>query len=352
MECQPSLTLADYVERYALANDIARGTVQYLKYAVAALDAWHGKLVELTDLADDLVNRWILARLAAGLSRKTVRVQRGAILTLWRAANQDGLVETEPRKVRLVKAPAGIPQAWTIEQLTHLLNTAQQVPGTFKSCGIRRAALLRAWVLVGYYTCLRPCDLRNLRWENINSSWVVCINQSKTSWPVMRPLPQDAQQALEDIRISQEGRVFPVSRVTLHRCWYRRLKKQAGLPGSPKWLRRTGATQCEILQPGSAMSALGHKTHGLAYRHYVDPIQVQQRPVTPPPPPTQEPMPEPAPPSQKARPRAPRRKACQLCGRPAREKYCSKACRERAFRQSDRYKQWIARREGREAAHV
>src|SRR5687768_17565627 len=87
--------LADYVTSYTLSHDLEPASVKQLRHAVAALDKWNGKPVVLADLSDDLLNRWITARVEAGKSRKTVRGQRGAVLCLWRAAVDDGLISTE-----------------------------------------------------------------------------------------------------------------------------------------------------------------------------------------------------------------------------------------------------------------
>lgn len=280
--------LRDYVAAYALANDIEPATVQYLSDAVRALDHWRGvgeqgplPPVNVEDLCDDLLNRWINARLANGKSRKTVKTQRGAIITLWRAAHDDGLVPAEPRKVKTVRIATDNPNAWWPAETARLLSAAAEAPGYFP-CGARRADLLTCLVLVGYYSLLRPCDLRKLRKEDIRSDGGLTWRQAKTKWTVDRCLPADALEALAKLfQQTDTSAVFPVSKKTIQR-WWNWLKCRAEIPGSLKWLRRTGATACEIQQPGSAMQALGHKTPGLAYAHYVDRRQLQVKPPTPP----------------------------------------------------------------------
>lgn len=271
--------LKEFAAAYGLAHDVAPATVQQLRFAAAALDKWHGSPVALEALADDLLNRWINQRLADGKSRRTVKGQRGAILTLWRAAREEGLIDSEPKRVKLVKAPQTLPEAWDLQQLAHLLATADTAAGKFPN-GIKRAAYLRAWLLVGYYSCFRPCDLRQLRWEHIGDGGACVLTQEKTGWPVLRHLPPDAMAALEAIRW-ESPYCFPVRKKT-HNYWWEWLTRTAKVKGTQKWLRRTGATQCERQQPGSAMGALGHKTPGLAWRHYIDPRHLMQQPTTPP----------------------------------------------------------------------
>ena len=56
----------------------------------------------------------------------------------------------------------------------------------------------------------------------------------------------------------------------------RRLIQRAGLEGSGKYLRRSSATYAE--QSGiSASFQLGHKTPGMAWRHYVDQVILAER---------------------------------------------------------------------------
>ena len=56
----------------------------------------------------------------------------------------------------------------------------------------------------------------------------------------------------------------------------------AGLKGSIKRLRATGATWCQVDKPGSASAYLGHRTPWLAEKHYVDPRFLRQHKPRPP----------------------------------------------------------------------
>jgi hypothetical protein len=56
--------------------------------------------------------------------------------------------------------------------------------------------------------------------------------------------------------------------------WAMRLMKKlladCNLEGSSKWLRRSSATHVEMKQRGSAKLFLGHRTQGMADKHYID----------------------------------------------------------------------------------
>lgn len=155
------MTLGDFVALYASQRDIEAGTVEQLRYAVLSFDRWLKRAATLHDLSDENVNNWIIARIEAGIARKTVKGQRGAILSLWRAATEDSLVNAGPNKIRPVKVPVVMPVAWWKPQIKSLLKAAEAAPGSF-ACGIKRSSYLTAWLLVGYYSGLRPGDLQEL----------------------------------------------------------------------------------------------------------------------------------------------------------------------------------------------
>lgn len=266
-------TLTRFVQTYATEHDIAAGTVQQLEFAVKALDRWHKRQTALDDLTDDLLNRWISDRLEAGISRATVRNQRGAILTLWRAAYEAGILPAAPARVKKVRGPATLPQAWEASQVQQLLFAVNLIDGTF-SCGVPRKALIRALVLTGWYSGLRPCDLLSLKREQIGSNGTLIIVQKKTGAPIMTRLPEDCMAAIEATFPPERDRIFPISNKVLF-YWWKQLQSLSGIRGSPKWLRRSGATAVESEHPGSAMGFLGHRTPGLAWKHYIDARMIQ-----------------------------------------------------------------------------
>jgi len=140
---------------------------------------------------------------------------------------------------------------------------------------------MRAIILTGYYTGLRPCDLLDLRTSDFMQGGVLVIRQKKTDEAIPIELPADCREAIAATYPQGRELVFPVSRKAVWES-IRSLIKKAGIGGSLKWLRRTGATRCEQVQPGSAKAYLGHLTDGLAYRHYVDARQIVfTRPIPP-----------------------------------------------------------------------
>ena len=136
--------------------------------------------------------------------------------------------------------------------------------------------------MVGYYSALRFGDLASLRWDQIQNGMIV-VTMNKTGDVIACPLPDNALAMLDKIRGSGRTLVFgQLMNGKNSRAFFRRVLKEYGLPGSIKWLRRTSATLLERSHPGAAKAHLGHRTHGLAYTHYVDPRLLQQNKPMPP----------------------------------------------------------------------
>ena len=163
------------------------------------------------------------------------------------------------------------PVAWSDEELERLLKAASGMTRTLIS-GCPASLFFKAWILVGFTTCLRFSDLHGLRVNQLRGNRLYVV-QSKTSQPITKVLPDEVVALLRQLAEHPKGDgTFFLWALKEHwlRVWFRRLCKQAGLEGSSKWLRRTGATACEAESPGSASRALGHKSPELAMKFYVD----------------------------------------------------------------------------------
>lgn len=277
--------LSSLAADYARQRDLRLASRQQHVYTLHNFERFLGRSATLADLCDDTVNRWIDWLRTQPLEPESIKSRRRNLLTLWRAAAEAGAVPP-PGRISKVKVPPKMPRAWSQSELSLLLATAA---GKHKRMSQHRAAhwcaFWRALILVGYYSGLRLDDLVNLRFDQIDAAGSLVVAQRKTGDPISCLLPADALAALAAIRLPKRRRIFGD---LCCRQWLQlafcRLLRDAGLPGSIKWFRSTGATWCEVAQPGSAKSFLGHRTYGLAYKHYVDPRYLdQQKPLPPPP---------------------------------------------------------------------
>lgn len=230
-------------------------------------------------IADSSFNCWLAGLKTSPTTRSNYR-RMG--LTLWRAALDHRLSTQSIGRIARVKPSMKPPVAWRRQELDTLLQTAASLGGTFRS-GCPRALYWRAWILTGYYTGIRRWDLHHLRVEQYRDGrlWVV---QHKTGQPIGKILPPDCASVLEQLIALGDGET--IFWWALKRKWaflhFRDLVRQAGLRGSTKWLRRTGATHVEMEHPGSASRFLGHLSPQLAQRHYLDPTLLADAVPVPP----------------------------------------------------------------------
>lgn len=81
------ITLAQFLrDRYFPIRQCCPKTQRNYQLAINSLDAWHGAHVQLPDLTEDLVNRWIAAMGAARAHPKTIKNRRGCVLAVWNFA--------------------------------------------------------------------------------------------------------------------------------------------------------------------------------------------------------------------------------------------------------------------------
>lgn len=231
-------------------------------------------------LSDSSFNRWLASLRKSQTTRANYR-RMG--LTLWRHACDLGLTADYPRRVAKVKSNPSPPVAWTLHEMDALVLAAQAVAFRFKRSRCPAALWLEGFVRVGYETGLRFSDLLSLRCEQLRDDRLYVV-PNKTGAQVPKRLSRRTVEILTKLSVLSGGKTFFCWAIAEKqaRAHFKDLCKLAGLPGTPRWLRRTGATHCEIRQPGSATRFLGHLSPGLAYRFYVDRTQVDGECPSPP----------------------------------------------------------------------
>ena len=276
------LTLLDYIDKYELLRPLSLPRRNQYRYSVRSLNHFAKYEVTLTELSDELVNRWLLDLRRRGLAPRTIKSYRTDILTLWRSAAVDGLA-IEPRRISPVKLPQSNPDAWTQDDLRRLLAAAGELKGYFRATGVKCSDWWTAFLLVGWDTALRFTDMFRFRGSDILPGGELLLIQSKTGQVHRARLRPETLLALEKIASDMNAPALPLwGKYDVFFRRFRKLIKAAGLPGSPKWLRRASATAVEVAYPGSAMAHLGHRTAGLAYKNYVDQRQIQHTKPLPP----------------------------------------------------------------------
>jgi len=222
--------------------------------------------------AQDLHPETIDAYLTDALSRlsaHTVHNHRRMLGVLLSFAAQEGLVDRSIlRPLRRIKRPSPCPVAWSHREINHLLIACESLPGGIK---VAHSLLMRAWILVAYSTGLRLSDLLSIRHDRIRGRRLL-IQQQKTGSAHVCYLDDLAVSAVRSLP-RRGARIFGdlICRDKVLRQM-RRVTSLAGMTGSTKFLRRSGATYALIdnLDPSGH---LGHLSSGMK-TYYIDRLLV------------------------------------------------------------------------------
>lgn len=275
------MKLREILTIYQLERDVTDCTIAHLGYAIGSFERHLGREANLDDCNDDAVNAW-LVWLAANGARCTVRNYRVRLLTVWRFAVEAGLFDRLPLRVRKNRLHHPTPEAWSAAEVQKLLAAVGKLRGCFRHCKVRRADYWRAVIETAYDTGLRIGDIAGLTADNFSGSMLL-VRQHKTGEPIVCWVRPETLADVRKIESEKRSRIF--GDVLGRRSFFERfaeIRKSAGLKGSFRWLRRTGASLVEAKSPGMGAVFLGHKSRGIAERHYFDPRLLRGRKLMPP----------------------------------------------------------------------
>jgi integrase len=268
------LTLSRYLrEDYCLTHEIGVETQRQYEIAVRLFERWSGGPVPLSALDPLKVSAW-LRDLSADRSPSTVRAKRVQVMSLWRAAADDGLCSPPLRRVRSVRVPAKDPVAWTHAEVCQLLAATARLQ-RWHPCGLRRSDWWALAVRVAWDTGLRWGDMVSIRVDQINEEGVLRMTQSKVQRPILCQLsPGTFAAARASVERCPRGILLPWagSHETFAQQVSHLVRLAAIRPGTWKWLRRGSATDVELIERGAATAHLGHRPGSrIAADNYLDP---------------------------------------------------------------------------------
>jgi integrase len=259
-------------DAYQRNHDISPTTYGQLRNAAQLLTRFAGGSLNPADLSADLVNAWLVSRKNAGLAAITLKGNRTSIRMLWRLAHELGLAPPVG-KVRCIKVPHGIPTAFRLDDLKKLLAAAAKERLRWRYWRIEKRLYWRAFLLAAYDSGLRLSDVLAIRWQSIewtgSGDGAMPLVQQKTGHLHVVHFYEETMRALAACQKSGIERdvIFPpLSRAR----WYqhfKRLCRAAGVKGTSRYLRRSGASYIAAEHGESAASRfLGHRTPELAQR--------------------------------------------------------------------------------------
>ena len=258
------MTLNEMCTQYSLLRAHSRGSAYLLRWSAGLFSTWLGHEARAGDLTDRSVSEWLASLTCAPSTRAEHRTH---LLTVWRWAARRGYC-SPPVEVRRERPPEPQPTAWTPDEVARLLAACDQMPDP---------AWWRLVIQTAICSGLRRSDLWRLESDDMRPDGTIWLEQHKTGWPHVSKVPAEA--AKEFCR--REGKpLCPIDRRRFYDD-FRLLCHLAGVRhGALQMCRRSGATACEIQQPGSASRFLGHLTPGMQ-AHYVDRSQLGQEPIMP-----------------------------------------------------------------------
>jgi len=198
-----------------------------------------------------------------------------AVLT-WGA--EQGLCS--PIRLPRIRVPQPAPEAWTVEQVSRILQTASRWPGRVGRWPARD--WWPALLLTVYWTGARIGSILAAKPSDWDGTFLI-LRHTKTGKQAVYRLHDQANEAIRRVYDPQSSRLFtwPYHYVHLWKT-FRRIVEAAGVP-APKGagslfhrLRRTCLTYCWAVDPAIAQRQADHASAEITRRHYVDPRIVQQ----------------------------------------------------------------------------
>jgi integrase len=271
-----------YTDRFLLSRSVSPDYANTLRQRIDAYCAWAGNDVPIDSLNCDLGNEWLQDLADGGMSAWSLVGYRGALLTIWNDAFQAGENENPPLRLRRIKKPRLVVEAYTHVEIKLLLKAASRLARKHRD-GNYAKDFWAAAIHVAYCCGPRRGDLLAVEWKQISPDGVLSFVQHKTGFPNNVVLSKEALRLCR--RLRGDGRLlpYPYNEDWFTTC-FKRLRNAAKIErGTFKWIRRSAGSYAEKVQKGAGARLLGHRDESVFRRFYDDPTISGQRPTEPPP---------------------------------------------------------------------
>lgn len=263
-----------FLDAVCLEKELALSTIDQIAMTIKAFEEWHGGRITWEELTPATMNRWIIDQ-AKTLAPKTIKRRRGEVLSVWRYAANEHRLCPAPKRIRSVRVDRVIPDAWTQEEWQAMLAAARSAQGVYRS-GLTIAAWWELFLRVTYDTGLRLDDVFRLPARLVENSHLAMVQHKTRDGHIVRLSSKTI--ALGHSTTPQARKLllpWHLGRKSFWNHWRRYISAPSAIKvdrrNYAQKIRRTSASHLEAVSPGAAMHHLGHKTPGLAQRHYIDP---------------------------------------------------------------------------------
>ncbi|MGN6544176.1 MAG: tyrosine-type recombinase/integrase [Aureliella sp.] len=259
-------------------------TVRLYKHTITSFAKSLGKIPELTDLTDELIERHMWAIVNQGGAPESANKDRGQLIALWNFAAKRGMISTWPDN-RPLPEPEKVPLGWLPEELERLFAACDAKQGKIGT--VDAALWWRCLIRVLMETGERIGAIRFLKKSAVQQQWLLVpahLRKGKRRDRLYELQPE----TLSDLQklISQntsDKQLFPWDRCETYLYnRYNDVLESAGLPTDRRSkfhrLRRTVASAV-AREGGDASAALDHASPRTT-KKYLDPRIVGREPVS------------------------------------------------------------------------
>lgn len=263
--------LSTYVTAtYAVFRDLGEDSVYQLRRSADIYEFWAkrtglgSEFVE--EITDESLSRCLMD-LRGAYSQAYLRKIRGDIATVLRFAADD-IGRAVPKKIRPIAKPKPKPRAWTLQQVTAIVEASYKYDGEAR-CGLDLRVYFAAIAMTAWDTSLRKEDLHSISQSMISETGRITIVQEKTDDEQYCRVNPETLRVLRAIP-REKPLAWPLSDAQFYYHW-NRIIVLSGVPpyGAMHALRKSAATEVARANPGAETRFLGHTTPA-ADVHYID----------------------------------------------------------------------------------
>jgi integrase len=271
------MLLAEFVQTVYLPSRIklSLGYAAMLRAVVRRYSNSLGRAANVSDLTRAPLCTFLTAY-RRQFSAVATNDQRRMLLTLARAAVEEGLLPAVPVGVRRLPEEVDPPRADTLDEINAILSACRSQPGAV--AGIPACDWWYSLTVCVYWTACRVGALRRTPTASYVHGQGLLVRRQKNSRPQWYPLPASCCEAVEATQPAGRNLLWPWPHDP--RQFWRRFRQIVDRSGvkAPKAarglfhaIRRTTLSLCWSVDPAIAQRQGGHRDLETTRAHYVDP---------------------------------------------------------------------------------